>query len=183
MTVDWLVTSINAKQIADPKEFIYKLETSNSDSIQTVPSPASRKNIESMNPFRHPGAVPRRLNLNDYNENIENHNEKKLLEQYSQPSTTQANVRQEDTCSQIPDETEELDPNLFQRHTFVIFGFSEESSLQLSGEIDDTGGIVVDEKDLSNSIDYLIVPLDTYNLNEFPHKAKEILTDLWIVSS
>lgn len=180
----WLISSINLKKIADPKEYIYKLEVSNSDSIQTVPSPASRKNIEAMNPFRRPGPVTRRLNLNDVEDAVEIRNEKTLLEQYAKPSTTsQNNIHQEEVDSEATEETNQIDPHLFDQLTFALFGFSEESTIELRSEIEECGGIVVEENDFSETVCYLVITRDLYNIDDVQYKAKEIVTELWIVST
>lgn len=154
---------------------------SNSDTIQTVPSPASRKNIEAMNPFRRPAPVPRRLNLNDGEDNIEIRNEKTLLEQYAKPSTSQTNIHQEESEADATED--QIDPNLFKNLIFALFGFSEESTMELQSEIEECAGIVVEEGDFSKIVDYLVVTGDVYNLDEVQYKAKEIVTELWIVST
>lgn len=50
VTTKWLEACINSKRIADPKEFLYQLQASHFDSVQTVPSPSSKQNVEAMNP-------------------------------------------------------------------------------------------------------------------------------------
>lgn len=183
VTVDWLVACINTKRIADPKEFLFKLQTSNSDSIQTIPSPASRKNIEAMNPFRRPDYVPRPLNLAE-DEKIKNCKEKNLLEQYAQPSTLQVNVQQRDeTGAETTEESSQVNPNLFRGRTFGLFGFSEESTFELMTEIEEAGGSIVDKSDLSKDVDFLIVPVDTHDFSDCQYNAKETVTELWAVSA
>ncbi|KAG4077548.1 hypothetical protein HA402_002975 [Bradysia odoriphaga] len=183
VTMNWLAACINAKRCADPKEFLYKLQASISDSVQTVPSPASRKNIEDMNPFRRPGYVPRMLNMNDDDEEIKKRNEKTLLDQYSQPAIVkEVNVQREETnaCSETAEESDQIDPNLFRGVIFALFAFSEESTQELLTEIEEAGGRTVDVNDFSKTVDYLIVPSDTYDIGQCEYKAKEIVTELWI---
>lgn len=182
VTVDWLVACINGKGIADPKEFLYKLQASNSDSIQTVPSPASRKNIEAMNPIRRPDYKPRSLNLDD-DEKVKSRNEKTLLEQYAQPPTSNLQVHREETGVETIDEPEQVDPNLFRGLTFALFGFSEESTSDLNSEIEDAGGLMVEENDFSKTVDYLVVPGDTYDFSDCHYTFKEKINDVWVVSS
>lgn len=187
--MDWLVACINTKRIADPKEFAYKLQASNSDSLQTIPSPASRKNIEAMNPFRRPDYVPRMLNLADDYENIKNRNEKTLLEQYAQPSNSRLQVQQqqqqrEETATEATEEySDQIDPNLFRDKNFALFGFSEESTLEMRSEIEEAGGSTVDVNDFSKIVDYLVVPLDIYDFSDCHYKATQTVNDLWVVSA
>lgn len=183
VTVDWLVACISAKGIADPKEFVYRLKTSNSDSVQTVPSPASRKNIESMKTFRRPDYVPRHLNLNKDEDKVKNRTEKTLLEQYAQPPASHINVQREDTGTETMTEESAIDPNLFRGFIFALFGFSEESTLELSGEIEEAGGSLADFNDFTKSLDYLVVPGDVYDFSDCHYKAKETVTDFWVVST
>ncbi|XP_037044601.1 DNA topoisomerase 2-binding protein 1 isoform X1 [Bradysia coprophila] len=183
VTMNWLAACINAKRCADPKEFIYKLQASTNDSVQTVPSPASRKNIEDMNPFRRPGYVPRMLNMNDVDEEIKKRNEKTLLDQYSQPTIVKAvNVQREETnvCGETAEESDQIDPNLFRGVIFALFAFSEESTQELLTEIEEAGGTTIDVNDFSKTVNYLIVPSDTYDIGDCGYKAKEIVTELWI---
>lgn len=183
VTVDWLVACINAKRIVDTKEFVYRLKTSNSDSVQTVPSPASRKNIEAMKTSRRPDYVPRHLNLNSDDEKIKNRTEKNLLEQYAQPAASHTNVQREETGAEtMTEESGQIDPNLFRGLVFALFGFSEESTLELSGEIEEAGGSLVEANDFSKSADYLVVPGDVYDFSDCHYKAKETVTDFWVVS-
>ncbi len=125
------------------------------------------------------------LNMNDDDETIKNRNEKTLLEQYSQPQQNpQVQNVQRQVSSVGADTAEEFqfDPNLFRGVTFAMFGFSEESTLELLAEIDESGGSTIGVNDFSTIADYLIVPVDTYEISDCHFKAKEIVNDLWIVS-
>lgn len=139
-----------------------------------------------MNPFRRPDYVPRPLNLADVDEEkIKNRNEKTLLDQYAQPSTSQVNVQQRDeTGAETTAESEcQVNPNLFRGRTFGLFGFSEESTFELMNEIEEAGGSTVDKSDLSKDVDFLIVPVDTHDFSDCQYKAKETVTELWAVST
>lgn len=175
---------MNVKRCVDPKDFVYKLQASTSDSMQSVPSPASRKNIEDMNPFRRPGYVPRLLNLHEVDDESERRNEKTLLDQYSQPPVKEVHVQREETnvCGETAEESDQVDPDLFRGLVFALFAFSEESTQELLGEIDEAGGTTVAVNDFSKTVNYLIVPSDTYDIAACKYKAKEIVTELWIVS-
>ncbi|KAG4066286.1 hypothetical protein HA402_000510 [Bradysia odoriphaga] len=183
VTMNWLAACINAKRCADPTEFIYKLQASISDSVQTVPSPASRKNIEDMSPYERFRYMSRMLNVNDDDEVIKKRNEKTLLDQYSLPAIVkEVNVQREETnvCSETDEESDQIDPNLFRGVIFALFAFSEESTQELLTEIEEAGGKTVDVNDFSKTVDYLIVPSDSYDIGECGYKAKEIVTELWI---
>lgn len=133
-----------------------------------------------MNPFRRPDYVPRLLVLDD-DEKVKNRTEKTLLEQYAQPSNVQVNVHREETGAETVEESEEIDPNLFRGLIFALFGFSEESTLELSSDIEECGGSIVHE--FSKTVDYLVVPGDIYEFSDCHYKFKEKITDMWIVSS
>lgn len=187
VTVNWLVACITEKRIVDAKEFIFKVDTPNADS--TAPSPATRKNIEDMNPTRRGGYTPRTLHLANDDERIQDDNEKTLLEQYAGPSNAQVNVqpsnslvqRAESSADTVDKDSNEIDPNLFVGRTFALFAFSEESTVEMSDEIEAGGGSVVTAEDFTTIVDYLVVPVNENDISGCEYKAKEIVTDLWIV--
>ncbi|KAJ6644278.1 DNA topoisomerase 2-binding protein 1 [Pseudolycoriella hygida] len=189
VTIDWLIECINSKTTADAKEFLYKSETL---STLSVPSPASKRNIENMNPFRRPDYVPRTLLLAE-DEKMKKVTEKTLLEQYSQPTkhandkskeikappSKQAEEKSKESSEETTQEIE-VDPNLFRGLTFALTGFSEESTDELRSELEEYGATVV-EATVSQTVDYLVVPNEKYNIVDIRQNAKEIVNDLWVV--
>lgn len=147
-----------------------------------------------MNPTRRNNYLPRQLRLADDDETIQKCNEKTLLDQYAhaQPSTSIANAQPSNLGANAPkeetdlgmdtEESNQIDANLFQGRKFALFSFSEESTLDLCTEIEDCGGVLLEIDDYETVADYLVIPAIEHDLNGCRYKAKETVTDLWIVS-
>lgn len=204
VTLDWLAASITERQPSNERTYLFKLtnhmKPSPDQEQPTVASPASKKNIQSMNKsmnstFRKP-LVPRRLDMAENDEN----NDQDLLQQYlvaapTEPSagpvplshtapkatipTSDGSTNQTQTI--FDGDSQAINSELLKGLTFHLHGFVEDSEEQLDGDIALHGGLVVSES-YARHVNYLLVPTDIMQLT-IKLRAEHIVNEHWIVSS
>lgn len=215
VTLEWLIASIEQKQPANERPYLFKLSTNTKPTpeqdLPTVASPASKKNIMSMNKSMNSSIrktlVPRRLEMDPTAKPVpdeDGNEETNLLQQYlvppSEPSSKQLSPIQmpapsapgpskivgNSSLSNFTDSRSDGESNadnmdLLKGLTFHLHGFSEESAEELEVDINTAGGTVV-PKTYKGVIDYLMVPTDVMQI-EVKLRAKHTVNENWIVSA
>lgn len=80
-------------------------------------------------------------------------------------------------------QSSQFDKTLFHGRIFVLCGFRDGYMLELSKDICEAGGVTDEQRNYSKTFDYLVVPVEPYDFSDNHHKANEIVTDLWVVST
>lgn len=204
--IDWLVASIAQKQPADKRNYLYTVDIINksaNDDLSAIPSPASKKNIQSMtHSFRKPQHLPqRRLNFNGDDDDNGKNDEDILLNKYSQgldeqdakrisePPNSSANNKsnkQDDSeanligCSVSESDTDII--NCFVGTTICFHGFYLNENYQNMLDGTKAGGAKHVDIEYNDQVDYLIVPTDILSMDNVTMKALHTVNEHYVVS-
>lgn len=178
MSIGWLQESIKMKQPVNEEEYIFSLKkTSQSISVPEPPSPASKRNIQSMNStFKKPVPV---LNFDQepvaLKENVEpTDNSENIVAQYMRANTSNFAANNPEPEPKKPVTTEQTEQcqeqlgasgesgfpqnDIFKNKTFCAYGFDSEKNEAILADLEDCGATLVDINYLTD-FDYLLCPL------------------------
>ncbi|XP_063704321.1 DNA topoisomerase 2-binding protein 1 [Culicoides brevitarsis] len=194
VTLDWVVESLAAKEPVASEKFLYK-KLSKDTQEPSLPSPASKKAILSMNhSFKRP-VVPPKLNLAPTNQAEESNDTgkvKKSVESTSKDQTdAESNFVKQYLCQQekplnAPEvkldtniDTEDLEElNYLADKTVFLFGFAGETLESLILDCEQAKACIVDEL-FTGVVDYVITPVILPQV-EIPVKYKQMVSESFI---
>ncbi|XP_055635302.1 DNA topoisomerase 2-binding protein 1-A [Toxorhynchites rutilus septentrionalis] len=201
MTLEWLLKSIELKTPApEDAEFIFRssLRDVVVEKIPEPPSPASKKNLESMNStFKRPEAPPKfRLDDPKPGPSRVSGIEDDILQQYMQknisvqlppleakktPDVPSASASVSGSATQ-DSEFDSQESEFMLGKTLFIYGFSEEDATQIVTDCENCGGTIVDEN-YTDVADYIVLPTCSIGEIEFTVKGRETVNCIWLESS
>lgn len=199
MTLQWLVRSVELKAPApedDDLTFRPNLKDIAEEDIPEPPSPASKKNLQSMNStFKRP-EVPRKLILEDPKPGPSriSRTEDDVLKQYMEKNTSiqlpPAEPKKSSTPAVPPSsgsttqdsEMESQFTEFMFGKTLFIYGFSEEDATQIVSDCENCGGTIVDEN-YTDVVDYIVIPTCSVGEITFGVKGRETVNCIWLETS
>lgn len=197
MNIHWLQESIKMKQPVNEEEYIFNFKKSNQPiSVPEPPSPASKRNIQSMNSAFKKPVIPI-LNFDEESvpvvlkENIEPliDNSEGIVAQYLKANTSNfaANNPQPEQKNQTiepPEETNAISESgfppteIFKKLTMCAYGFDSEKNEAILLDLEECGATLVDFK-YSSNFDYLLCPFTVEE--EIPKcNAKQFVNEGWL---
>ncbi|EDS34036.1 DNA topoisomerase 2-binding protein 1 [Culex quinquefasciatus] len=196
VTVEWLVRSMELKGPApEEDELLFKggLKDGDGEKAPEPPSPASKKNLESMNnTFKRP-ELPRKLRLDDLGAgpSRQSRAEDELMQQYMEKNTSvqlppveaKSVAPATTSSSSLQDSEEESQYTQFMfGKTFFVYGFSEEDATQIVSDCENCGGMIVNEN-YSDLVDYIVLPTCSTGEIDFNVRGRATVNCLWLETS
>nr|XP_029713990.1 DNA topoisomerase 2-binding protein 1-like [Aedes albopictus]XP_029713991.1 DNA topoisomerase 2-binding protein 1-like [Aedes albopictus] len=202
MTLQWLVRSIELKAPApeeDDLTFRPNLKDITEEDVPEPPSPASKKNLQSMNStFKRP-ELPRKLVLDDPKPGPSriSRTEDDVLKQYMQKNasvqlppvepkkSTASNATSVPPPSGSTTQDSEMESQFTEfmfGKTLFIYGFSEEDATQIVSDCENCGGTIVDEN-YTDVVDYIVIPTCSVGEITFSVKGRETVNCIWLETS
>uniref|UniRef100_A0A8D8H7M7 DNA topoisomerase 2-binding protein 1-A n=1 Tax=Culex pipiens TaxID=7175 RepID=A0A8D8H7M7_CULPI len=196
VTVEWLVRSMELKGPApEEDELLFKggLKDGDGEKAPEPPSPASKKNLESMNStFKRP-ELPRKLRLDDLGAgpSRQSRAEDELMQQYMEKNTSvqlppveaKSVAPATTSSSSLQDSEEESQYTQFMfGKTFFVYGFSEEDATQIVSDCENCGGMIVNEN-YSDLVDYIVLPTCSTGEIDFNVRGRATVNCLWLETS
>lgn len=198
MNIHWLQESIKMKQPVNEEEYIFNFKkNSQSISVPEPPSPASKRNIQSMNSTFKKPIIPK-LNFDEepvvvLKENVEPliDNSEGIVAQYLSANTSNFaanNPEPKNPTIEPPENCQEESKTggesgfpaneIFKNVTICAYGFDSEKNEAILLDLEDCGATLVDLK-YSSNFDYLLCP---FTLEEaIPEcNAKQIVNEGWL---
>lgn len=209
VTLSWLLESIKQKQPA--KESNYQVQITNEERGIDLPSPCSKKTLKSMNhsfSFKQPELPKKKLNFDEPDNNNpfpEYNDENELLSQYQNTSPLKLPaIPVKQTPIPVPPTTNAPEPSLqmdscassintldYENLTFLqgmsVYidksQFDLEFYTQMVFECESAQGKVVGAN-FKDVVDYVLVSFERpSDAERLPVRAKNVVNELWIVSS
>uniref|UniRef100_A0A1Q3EWX2 Putative dna topoisomerase 2-binding protein 1-a n=2 Tax=Culex tarsalis TaxID=7177 RepID=A0A1Q3EWX2_CULTA len=198
VTVEWLVRSMELKGPApEEDELIFRpnLKDGGGEKAPEPPSPASKKNLESMNStFKRP-ELPRKLRLDDVGPGPSrlSRAEDDVLQQYMEKNTsvqlppvepkqtTSAAAPTSSSTLQESEEESQYTQFMFGK-TFFVYGFSEEDATQIVSDCENCGGMIVNEN-YTDLVDYIVLPTCSTGEIDFNVRGRQTVNCLWLETS
>ncbi|XP_055612855.1 LOW QUALITY PROTEIN: DNA topoisomerase 2-binding protein 1-A [Uranotaenia lowii] len=197
MTFEWLVKSMEQKSPSAEDDFMFEPPNSKNvpDKVPEPPSPASKKNLESMNStFKRP-ELPPKFRLNDEpkpgpsRQQQTNRSEDDVLQQYMQKNTSMqlppaaaSDSKKAVTSVTQDSELESQFTEFMEGKTLFIYGFSEDDAMQIVSDCENYGGMIVDEN-YTDLADYILLPTCSFGEIEFSVKGRETVNCIWLETS
>ncbi|XP_055550618.1 DNA topoisomerase 2-binding protein 1-A [Wyeomyia smithii] len=196
LTIEWLQKSMELRMPApEDDELIFRpnLKDVVVEKVPEPPSPASKKNLESMNStFKRPGAPPKfRLDDAKPGPSRENRKEDDVLLQYMHKNTSvqlpPAETKKTPsatapTAESITSQNSELDSqysDFMSTKTLFVYGFSEEDAMQIVTDCENCGGTIVDEN-YTDVADYIVLPTSCIGEIDFTVRGRETVNCIWL---
>lgn len=200
MNIHWLQESMKMKQPVNEEDYIFNFKkTSQPISVPEPPSPASKRNIQSMNSTFKKPVIPK-LNFDDepvlLKENVEPliDNSEGIVAQYLSANTSNfaANNPQSEPKNPTIEPQEQCQveetnaggesgfpsTEMFNNLTFCSYGFDSDKTVAILLDLEDCGATLVDFK-YSSKFDYLLCPFTLEE--EIPKcKAKQFVNEGWL---
>ncbi|XP_058825988.1 DNA topoisomerase 2-binding protein 1 [Topomyia yanbarensis] len=197
LTLDWLLRSLELKAPApEDEKYIFRpnLKDAVVGQVPEPPSPASKKNLETMNStFKRPDAPPKfRLDEQKPEPSRVSRVEDDVLQQYMQKNTSvqlpavepkkTPNAAVAPPTGDSESQSSDLDSQYSEfmcGKTLFVYGFSEEDAMQIVSDCENCGGTIVDET-YTDVADYIVLPTNSIGEIDFTVKGKETVNCIWL---
>uniref|UniRef100_A0A182NQG7 BRCT domain-containing protein n=1 Tax=Anopheles dirus TaxID=7168 RepID=A0A182NQG7_9DIPT len=200
LTLEWLVKSIEQRQLAPEEAGEYTFRPSGKgivDRAPEPPSPSSKKNLQRMNSsgvFKRPDVPKFRLEEaaapapgtssrtpSEEDSIMLQYMEKNLAERLPDASKQPVPTERNPTEASNSEESE-LGTEFMLGKTLFVFGFSEEDAMQILSDIKECGGTIVDEN-YSDEVDYIVLPTSCIGTPDFAIRGKQTVNCIWLETS
>ncbi|XP_053692847.1 DNA topoisomerase 2-binding protein 1-A [Sabethes cyaneus] len=195
LTLEWIQKSLTLRMPAPEDDELLMFKPNLKDAIvekgPEPPSPASKKNLESMNStFKRPEAPPKfRLDEPKPGPSRERGKEDEVLLQYMQKNTSvqlppvetkkSAPAPAADSVTSQNSELDSQYSDFMSTKTLFVYGFSDEDAMQIVTDCENCGGTIVDEH-YTDVADYIVLPTSCIGEIDFKVRGRETVNCIWL---